>query len=74
MSQPVLHGTTIAHARLPAHIHRLYSLQVVAAHESRSAANDLVPVEFELRDLTRCSGRVGARRVAVAVDGAGRAE
>lgn len=74
MTQPILHGTAVTHARLTALVHGRDDLQVVAAHESRSAANHGVLVDVEMGDPTRGSGRVGAGRVAVTVDRAGRAE
>lgn len=74
MSHPVLDRTTVAHARLPAHVHRRQHLQVVGACETRSAANDLVSVDVEVRDPSGSSGRVGVGGVAVAVGVARHAE
>ena len=74
MSQEVFRGTPVAHARLPAQVQRLHDLQVVAAHESRSAADDSVQVGVEVGDPTGGSGRACVGGVAVAISGAGRAE
>lgn len=66
MPQPVLRRNPIAHGRLPAHVQHRHDLQVVAAHEGRSAADDFVQVDVKVGDPTRGSGRVCVGGVAVA--------